>query len=75
MALIPGYWIAERIPSTRESARRLGLVTLRQMVAALAAAVESPQAGVSGVRIVEVPEIRWAGQARAATQPVTAYRS
>ena len=55
LALVPVYWILERLPSTRESARRLGLVTLEQMVAALAKAVESPAAGV---RVVEVPEIR-----------------
>ncbi len=53
--LLPGYWIAERIPATREGARRLGLVTLRQMTVAIVRAVESP---VSGIRIVEVPEIR-----------------
>ena len=53
--LIPAYWIAERIPSTREAARRCGLVTLRQMVAALVRAVEEP---ARGARIVEVPEIR-----------------
>jgi uncharacterized protein YbjT (DUF2867 family) len=53
--LLPGYWIAERLPSTRETARRLGLVTLAQMTEALVRAVESP---VSGIRIVEVPEIR-----------------
>jgi hypothetical protein len=34
---------------------RVGLVTLRQMVAALVRAVENP---ARGVRIVEVPEIR-----------------
>jgi uncharacterized protein YbjT (DUF2867 family) len=54
-ALVPIYWLLERIAATRESARRLGLVTLSQMVSALAAAVECPSAGV---RIVEVPEIR-----------------
>jgi uncharacterized protein YbjT (DUF2867 family) len=53
--LLPGYWIAERLPATRETARRLGLVTLAQMTAALVRAVESP---VQGIRIVEVPEIR-----------------
>lgn len=53
--LIPGYWIAERIPKTRETARRVGLVTLAQMVAALVLAVERP---VDGIRIVEVPEIK-----------------
>ena len=53
--LAPGYWLAERFPATREAARRLGLVTLAQMAAAIVGAVESP---ASGTRIVEVPEIR-----------------
>jgi uncharacterized protein YbjT (DUF2867 family) len=53
--LLPAYWLMEAIPSTRESARRLGLVTVDQMIAALAGAVEHP---ASGVRIVEVPQIR-----------------
>jgi uncharacterized protein YbjT (DUF2867 family) len=54
-ALAPLYWMAERIPSTRETARRLGLVTLGQMVAALVYAVEHPP---DPTRIVGVPEIR-----------------
>jgi uncharacterized protein YbjT (DUF2867 family) len=54
-ALIPFYWLFERIPATRSGAERLGLVTLRQMTQALVRAVESP---VQGVRIVEVPAIR-----------------
>lgn len=54
-ALIPIYWLLERVPSTREGARRLGLVTRAQMVRVLAQAVENPP---SGVRTVEVPEIR-----------------
>jgi uncharacterized protein YbjT (DUF2867 family) len=58
LALLPTYWLMERIPSTRETARRLGLVTIRQMVRALAAAVEHPAAGL---RIVDVPGIRAAG--------------
>lgn len=53
--LLPAYWLFERLPVTRETAKRLGLVTLPQMVAALVAAVENPP---RGVRIVEVPEIR-----------------
>jgi uncharacterized protein YbjT (DUF2867 family) len=53
--LLPFYAIWHLMPSTRESARRLGLVTLRQMVGAIVAAVESPPA--SGFRVVEVPEI------------------
>ena len=55
-ALIPFYWICERIPATGDGARRLGLVTLRQMIDALVCAVENPPE--QGVRIVEVPEIR-----------------
>jgi uncharacterized protein YbjT (DUF2867 family) len=54
-ALIPAYWICELIPATREGARRLGLVTLNQMLATLVCAVENP---ATGMRIIEVPEIR-----------------
>jgi uncharacterized protein YbjT (DUF2867 family) len=53
--LVPLYWIAERIPSTRDTALRLGLVTLRQMAAALVHAVEHPP---PTTRVVTVPEIR-----------------
>jgi uncharacterized protein YbjT (DUF2867 family) len=53
--LRPAYWIMEQVPSTRESAQRLGLVTLAQMIGALAWAVGNP---ASGVRVIEVPEIR-----------------
>ena len=52
--LKPLYFICEQIPSTAEGARRLGLVTLTQMIAALTRAVENPP---NGVRVVEVPEI------------------
>ena len=57
-ALLPFYWLAERIPATREGTRRLGLVTVKQMLNALAAAVDRP---AEGARIVEVPAIRAAG--------------
>jgi uncharacterized protein YbjT (DUF2867 family) len=53
--LVPAYFVFERLPGTRDAARRIGLVTLPQMVAALVRAVESPP---DGVRIVEVPDIR-----------------
>jgi len=53
--LLPMYWICGRIPSTREGARRLGLVTLDQMTRTLASAVENP---CVGARLVEVPQIR-----------------
>jgi uncharacterized protein YbjT (DUF2867 family) len=59
-ALVPVYAILRLLPSTRESAERLGLVTRAQMIAALVEAVDTPPS--NGVRIVEVPEIRRAGQ-------------
>jgi len=55
IVLKPMYWLMEGIPFTRESARRLGLVTIDQMVAALVRSVENP---AEGVRILGVPEIR-----------------
>jgi uncharacterized protein YbjT (DUF2867 family) len=55
VVLVPLYWLAEQLPGTRDSARRLGLVTIDQMVAALVHAVEHP---VEGITVVEVPEIR-----------------
>lgn len=55
VALLPMYWMMELIPATRESAKRLGLVTLKQMVAALAGAVDRPS---GATRIVEAPDIR-----------------
>jgi uncharacterized protein YbjT (DUF2867 family) len=57
-ALQPVYALAERWPPTAEGARRLGLVTLDQMVVTLAWAVEHPP---QGTRILEVPEIRSLG--------------
>jgi uncharacterized protein YbjT (DUF2867 family) len=55
VTLTPMYWIAERVPALRDGARRLGLVTLRQMVTALTWSVEHPAAET---RILGVPEIR-----------------
>jgi uncharacterized protein YbjT (DUF2867 family) len=55
--LVPLYWLAERVPAWRETSRRLALVTLEQMLAALVRAVESPPAGE---RIVSAAEIRGA---------------
>jgi uncharacterized protein YbjT (DUF2867 family) len=58
--LLPFYWLCERLPATRESARRLGLVTISQMLDALLWAVENP---AEGVRILDVPKIRELGGA------------
>jgi uncharacterized protein YbjT (DUF2867 family) len=57
LLLLPAYWILGALPNTRETARRLGLVTLPQMVQTMANAIERPP---SGVRVVEVPQIRLA---------------
>jgi len=54
-ALLPVYWVMERLSATREGALRLGLVTLGQMVRALVQAVENP---AQGVLVVEVQQIR-----------------
>jgi uncharacterized protein YbjT (DUF2867 family) len=54
-ALVPFYALLERLPATRDTARRLGLVKRREMVKALAWAVENP---VEERRILDVPAIR-----------------
>ena len=54
-AILPFYWIAELLPPTRESAKRLGLITISQMLSALVWAVDHPP---NGVRILDVPKIR-----------------
>ena len=54
-ALLPFYKLAERVPAWRESARRLALVTRRQMLDALTEATSNPPCGI---RIVEASAIR-----------------
>jgi hypothetical protein len=54
-SLIPSDWFCERLPNTREAARRLGLATIAQMTRALSWAVENP---TPEVRILDVPGIR-----------------
>jgi len=63
-ALLPFYWIYEQIPSKRDAALRLGLVTRRQMLAALIDAIE---VGPGPLRVMDVPAIRAA--AGSAAQP------
>jgi len=57
LIVLPLVALAERVPATRDSARRLGFVTLAQMVAALVHAVEHPPERGER-RIVAVPAIR-----------------
>jgi uncharacterized protein YbjT (DUF2867 family) len=54
-AILPIYWILEKLPNTKQSAERLGLVTINQMLSALVWSVENPP---SGAQIVDVPRIR-----------------
>ncbi len=62
LVLAPLYQVAEWLPGTRPTARRLGLVTLAQMVRSLTDAVEHPPAA-RDFRVVEVPDIRAAASA------------
>jgi uncharacterized protein YbjT (DUF2867 family) len=53
--LVPLYALLRWLPSTREGARRLGLVTRPQMIRALVGAVEL---GPKGIRVIDVEQIR-----------------
>jgi uncharacterized protein YbjT (DUF2867 family) len=71
--LVPFYWLAEHISATRDSALRLGLVTINEMLDALVHAVEYP---VTGQVIVPVPEIRRAAiDLPRAQEPASPVRS
>ncbi len=59
LMLTPFYAIARVIPSTRESALRLGLVTIEQMTRTLAWAVENPPVDV---RVLDTAKIRAGGE-------------
>lgn len=63
LLLAPMYALLDRLPSTRASAERLGLVKLADMVRTLVDAVERPPEHAGEVRIVETAGIR-AGDAR-----------
>ena len=54
-AILPFYWLAELLPATRESARRLGLITISQMLSSLVWAVDHPP---DDVRILDVSTMR-----------------
>jgi len=53
--ILPAYWLLGALPQTRDTARRLGLVTLDQMVQTMANAIGRQPLGV---RVLEVPQIR-----------------
>jgi uncharacterized protein YbjT (DUF2867 family) len=54
-ALLPVYWLFERMPSKRDAALRLGLVTHAQMITALMRAIED---GPHDQGVRDVPAIR-----------------
>lgn len=58
LALQPVYRLMELIPSTRDAAMRLGLVTLHDMLTALVWAIEHPPVSHC---VIDVPEIRRLG--------------
>jgi uncharacterized protein YbjT (DUF2867 family) len=62
LPLLPVYWVLERLTPTRDMALRLGLVTIDELVTALADAVEHPP---HGTRVLEVPDIRSIAKLRA----------
>jgi uncharacterized protein YbjT (DUF2867 family) len=57
--LLPLFKMLELLPQTRATARRLGFVTLDQMLNTLVWAVENP---ADGVRVIDVPRIRELGR-------------
>jgi nucleoside-diphosphate-sugar epimerase len=65
LALVPLYALLDALPATRDSARRLGLVTLEQMTCALA---DSVRAASLGHVVLEVPAIRDFALQRMASQ-------
>jgi hypothetical protein len=64
LVLAPMYALARLIPSTRDGAERLALVTREQMVDTLAWAIENP---ADGIRAFEPKDMR-SGVHRALTQ-------
>jgi len=58
--LMPIYFLFGLLPWTRDGAKRLGLVTIDQMIRTLVAAVENPPAPKT-IRVWNVPQIRASG--------------
>jgi len=53
--ILPLYWIMEKLPATKNTAQRLGLVTINQMIRALVYSTENQN---KGVEVIDVPTIR-----------------
>jgi nucleoside-diphosphate-sugar epimerase len=52
--IVPLYWLMYVLPPTRDLGRRVGLVTLDEMIGALANAIETPCFGVRTFRVVDI---------------------
>lgn len=61
VVLQPVYRLMEMVPSTQDAARRLGLVTIHDMLAALVWSIEHPP---ESIQVIGVPEIRRLGGAQ-----------
>ena len=55
--LKPAYWLAAQIGTTRESAQRLGLVRLDQMIRTLIWAVEHPTLATRALSVQQIVEL------------------
>lgn len=64
--LIPLYKLAETLPSWRDAALRLGLVSHQQMIAALVRATDNP---TQGIAFYDVQAIRMANRAAVSASP------
>ncbi len=72
IVLLPFYWLLGMTPGARETARRLGLVHHRDMIAALVHAVEHP---ATQLEIIDVPRIREIGASYRAKELATSLSS
>jgi uncharacterized protein YbjT (DUF2867 family) len=51
---VPLYWLMYVLPPTRDLARRVGLVTLDEMIGAVVNAIETPCFGVRTFRVIDI---------------------
>lgn len=59
--LLPFYKIAEHVPAWKEGAIRLGLVSHRQMMAALLYAIHTPGEGIAVLDVAAIRAVSFAG--------------
>ena len=52
--IVPLYWLMYVLPGTRDLAQRIGLVTVDEMIGAIANAIETPCFGVRTFRVIDI---------------------